>query len=94
MPKNYSSIVSPINRELDWGFTDAEVDALKMLYRVSRPELQELIYQLFENANYHHVCKQLRPEESGKAIEVAKRFGLEENDDFMTALKDTMGEEE
>ena len=94
MPKDYSSIVSSINRELEWGFSDAEVDALKMLYRVSRPELQEMIYQLFEDANYHDVCKLLRPEESGKAIEIAKRFGLEENDDFMTALKDTMGEEE
>lgn len=94
MVRNYSSIVSLINSNLDWGFTDAEVDALKMLYRVSRPELQEFIYQLFEDANYHDICKLLRPEESGKAIEIAKRFGLEENDDFMTALKDTMGEEE
>lgn len=94
MPNNYSSIVSLINSDLDWGFTDAEVDALKMLYRVARPELQEFIYQLFEDANYHDVCKQLRPEEAGKAIEIAKRFGLEENDDFMTALKDTMGEED
>lgn len=94
MVRNYSSIVSLINSNLDWGFTDAEVDALKMLYRVSRPELQEFIYQLFEDANYRDICKLLRPEESGKAIEIAKRFGLEENDDFMTALKDTMGEEE
>lgn len=94
MVRNYSSIVSLINSNLDWGFTDAEVDALKMLYRVSRPELQEFIYQLFEDANYRDICKLLRPEESGKAIEIAKRFGLEENDDFMTALKDTMCEEE
>ncbi len=28
MTKDYSSIVCPINRELDWGFTDAEVDGL------------------------------------------------------------------
>lgn len=91
LPKHYP--VSSINKELDWGFTDAEVDALKMLYRVARPALQEFVYQLFEDANYHHVCKQLRPEESGKAIEIAKRFGLDENDDFMTALRDTMGEE-
>jgi len=94
MVRNYSSMVSLINSDLDWGFTDAEVDALKMLYRVSRPALQEFIYQLFEDANYHDVCKLLRPEESGKAIEIAKRFGLDENDDFMAALKDTMGEEE
>lgn len=91
MTKRYP--VSQINSSLNWGFTDAEEDALKMLYRVARPELQEFVYQLFEDANYHHVCKQLRPEESGKAIEIAKRFGLDENDDFMTALRDTMGEE-
>lgn len=93
MTKDYSSIVCPINRELDWGFTDAEEDALKTLYHVSRPEMQEIIYQLFEDANYHHVCKQLRSEESDTAVEIAKRFGLEENDDFMPALRDTMGEE-
>lgn len=67
MVKNYSSIVSSINKELDWGFTDAEVNALKMLYRVSRPELKEIIYQLFEDANYHDVCKQVRPKE-GKSL--------------------------
>lgn len=93
MPRNYSNAVSLINSDLDWGFTDTEEDALKTLYRVSRPELQEFIYQLFEDANYHDVCRQLRPEEHGRAIEIAKRFGLAKNDDFMTALRETMGEE-
>lgn len=89
-------IVSSINKKLDWGYTDEEVNALKKLYQVARPEMQELIYQLFEDANYHHVCKQLRPEESGTldAKQIADNFGLSDYDDFMTAFKDTMGEED
>ena len=66
MTKNYS-FVSQINQELNWAFTDQEVQAFKMLAMVARPVTAEVI---------------------------AERYGLEENDDFMTALRDTMGEED
>lgn len=36
----------------------------------------------------------LRTEGNLTAQQVAENFGMAENDDFMTALKDTMGEEE
>lgn len=89
MTKNYS-FVSQINKALDWGFTDQEVQAFKMLAMVGRPELKEMIAQMFEDANFLDVAQEIRPV---TAETVAERFGLEENDDFMTALRDTMGEE-
>lgn len=90
MTKNYS-FVSQINRELDWAFTDQEVQAFKMLAMVARPELKEMIAQMFEDANFLDIAQEIRPV---TAETVAERYGLEENDDFMTALRDTMGEED
>ena len=89
MTKNYS-FVSQVNRELNWSFTDQEVQAFKMLAMVARPELKEMVAQMFEDANFSDIAQEIRPV---TAETVAERFGMEENDDFMTALKDTMGEE-
>jgi hypothetical protein len=90
MTKNYS-FVSQINQALDWAFTDQEVQAFKMLAMVGRPELKEMIAQMFEDANFLDIAKEIRPV---TAETIAERYGLEENDDFMTALRDTMGEED
>lgn len=89
MPKNYSSIVSPINRELDWGYTDAEV--------VSCIKTRGLVV---EDANYHHVCKQLRPDDFMTALKDTMYVELnkQEADIICKILKarkpDTVAEEE
>ena len=62
-----------------------------MLAMVARPALKEMIAQMFEDANFSDIANEIRPV---TAETVAERYGLEENDDFMTALRDTMGEED
>lgn len=48
-----------LNQILDWSFTDGELDGLKVLARLARPEFKNWIVELLDDANFHKEAREI-----------------------------------